>query len=42
MKRKIIVAIICSVIGTYLGLASGVAQPLVDAAYCLALPDDCK
>jgi phage shock protein PspC (stress-responsive transcriptional regulator) len=42
MKRKLIVALVCAGLASWLGIQSGVVQPVVDAIYCVAQPDDCK
>lgn len=41
MKKRIIVAVVAAAIAALLALPSGVVAPIVDAAYCLALPADC-
>lgn len=41
MKKRIIVAVVAAAVAAFLALPSGVVAPIVDAAYCLALPADC-
>lgn len=42
MKRRIIVAIVAAAAAAFLGISSGVVQPVADAVYCAIVKDDCK